>query len=68
MVTDIDEIDVRVKAMTKSGVNFWKSPAINDEIQYTKENILRKIKMPLQITKWGIYHVPEIEYYEDAFL
>jgi hypothetical protein len=35
----MDEIDVRVKAMTKSEVNFWKWPAINDEIWYTKENI-----------------------------
>jgi hypothetical protein len=64
----MDEIDVRMKAMTKSGVNFWKWPNINDEIWYTKENILRKIKAPLQITRRGIYHVPEIESYEDAFL
>jgi hypothetical protein len=64
----MDEIDIRVKTITKSGGNFWKWPAINDEIWYSKENILRKIKEPLQITRSGIYRVPQIESYEDAFL
>jgi hypothetical protein len=68
LATEKDEIAVRVKAMTKSGVNFWKLPAINNKIWYTKENILRNSKMPLQITIWGSVHVPEIEYCEDAFL
>jgi hypothetical protein len=64
----MDEINVSVKAITESGVHFWTWRAINDEIWCTKENILRKIKAPLQIIKMGIYHVPEIESYEDEFL
>jgi hypothetical protein len=41
-----------MKVMTKLTAIFWKLPAINNEVWYTKENSLIKIKA-LQITKKG---------------
>jgi hypothetical protein len=59
LITEIDEIDFRVTAIIKSQVNFWKWPASNVEIWYSKDNILRRTKAPLQITKTK-FIVPEI--------
>lgn len=60
VITEIENEMVKINAMVKS-LKFWKWPEKTDEIWYSWDNILGAINAPKQMTKRGLYSVPECD-------
>ena len=49
-----------ISAMQKSGYNVWKWPKNADIIWYRHSKIIRTIEEPKQISKRGLFMIPEL--------
>lgn len=60
-VTGLKDGMITVSAMIKAGMNKWKWPKNKDEIEYQYDQIIRKIKTPVEVNKRGFFLVEELE-------
>lgn len=60
VITSVDEDGALINAMVKS-LKFWKWPQRRDEIWYSWDKIIGSINPPKQISKRGLYAVPECD-------
>ncbi|KAG5898611.1 hypothetical protein JTB14_020987 [Gonioctena quinquepunctata] len=65
IIVELDEDDVRVKTMVKSGSTGWKWPTPDDVIWYSRSDLMEIIEQPnfAAVNKSVVFHVPEMQKY-----
>lgn len=64
-ILSFDESEVIISSMEKS-LKMWKWPSKPDEMPYSWEDVLGSINPPKQVTKRGIFAVPELTDFLDS--